>query len=171
MPCCTCDTCVGGRCHDVVCDWPVGLTAQTCTEPDMSYLYLNASLTSFIQFFLICWPFAAAIAHVGFLSSVLTDVSNEGAGLGEGFAANCTNTGLLSCWKKFCTISSGVATINIWQKFWMCFLFEDWGTCVNALVSLQSSRVTEGSLTVNTDVGFLPTVNTHMSLQISYKIH
>lgn len=53
----------------------------------------------------------------------------------------------------------------------MCFQYDEWGTCVNALVSLQSSRVAEGSLTVNTDVWFLPTVNTHMSLQISYKTH
>lgn len=41
---------------------------------------------------------------------------------------------------------------------------------MNAFVPLQSSRITEGSLTVNADVWFLPTVNTHMSLQISYKI-
>lgn len=53
----------------------------------------------------------------------------------------------------------------------MCLLYDGGGTCVNALVSLQSSRVTEGSLTVNTDVGFLPAVNTHVPLQVSYRIH
>lgn len=42
---------------------------------------------------------------------------------------------------------------------------------MDALMPLQSSRVTEGSLAVNTDVWFLPAVDTHMSLQISYRIH
>lgn len=37
-------------------------------------------------------------------------------------------------------------------------------TCVNALVPLQSSRVTESSLTVDTDVRFLPTVDPQVSL-------
>lgn len=41
-------------------------------------------------------PFAAAIAHVGFLPSVLADVSDQGAGLGEGLATDITHTGLLT---------------------------------------------------------------------------
>lgn len=37
-------------------------------------------------------------------------------------------------------------------------------TCVNALVPLQSSGVTESSLTVDTDVWFLTTVDPQVSL-------
>ena len=38
---------------------------------------------------------------------------------------------------------------------------------MDAFMPLQSSRVTEGSLTVHTDVGLLPAVNPQVSLQIS----
>lgn len=41
---------------------------------------------------------------------------------------------------------------------------------MNALVPLQSSRVTESSLAVDTDVRFLPTVDPQVSLEISFKI-
>lgn len=41
-----------------------------------------------------------------------------------------------------------------------------WFTCVDAFVPLQSSGVTESSLAVHTDVGFLPTVDSQVSLQI-----
>lgn len=40
---------------------------------------------------------------------------------------------------------------------------------MNALMPLQSSGVTEGSLTVDTDVRFFPTVDPQVSLEISYE--
>lgn len=59
-----------------------------------------------------CWPFSTAITHIGLLSSVLADVSDEWAGLGEGFAADNTHTGLLSC-KTWITVSPWLDVDNI----------------------------------------------------------
>lgn len=116
-----------------------------------------------------CWPFATAITHVGLLSGVLADVSDEWAGLGEGLATDRADTGLLSC-RTWFTVSPWRDVDNICVGFQMdAFTFQSLPecTCVDAFMPLQSSRVTESSLAVHTGVRFLPTVDSQVSLQIS----
>lgn len=72
----------------------------------------------------VCWPFAATITHIGLLSSVLADVSDEWAGLGEGLATDETDTGLLS-WKTWITVWPCWDCDNIRvafqiEKMWKC---------------------------------------------------
>lgn len=75
----------------------LGLYSHGTSECEKRALCYSTDLSA-------CWPFATAITHIGFLSSVLADVSNEWAGLGEGLATDHTDTRLLSC-KTWITVS------------------------------------------------------------------
>lgn len=59
------------------------------------------------------------------------------------------------------------AGFQIEKSEYVCLSECHGSTCVDAFMPLQSSRVTESSLTVHTDVRFLSTVNPQVSLQIS----
>lgn len=95
-----------------------------------------------LQYRCICalrpsWPFTAAITHIWLLSRVLADMSNKGAGLGEGFATDKTDAGLLSC-NTWITVSLGWDVDNIHLQFhiekWeLCMLHSHSIVCLNVM--------------------------------------
>lgn len=95
-------------------------------------------------------------------------MGNEGARLGEGFPADQTLARLLSCRRKGKCIDQQPAdkdhmgSQNPLEKEQNCI-----PTSVDADVSLQCSGVGELTLAVDTDVRFLPAVDSEVPFQVA----
>lgn len=134
---------MGGHCHGVECDWPVDLTAQTCTERVMSYLYLKASFNFFIFLnFKLILPHLLTFCRSDRTHRVSLQCADGreqwGSWPGWRLCHKLHKHRASLLLKRFCTISSAVANMNIWLRRnilirWMRYLCE----CARVAAELQ----------------------------------